>query len=351
MVNENYEIRAENKNPNFPVILGNSGMGRGYLVFSPGTRNETTLDNQNYSFLRKIVNGELTPHAGNNGFLHDYEKSNIHLTGKNQIVKNLAFGLGRTCIPVFEPEGGFADFKPLDLSESNGESHFGEQELFTSMHYYRRSLEKVSQELLNKGFSLSGTLKRVGQMIESYEKARDISRHLSEKNKGLIYKMAGGQTLSEAEFRPIGDLALDASINSFNYTQGFRFSSYACRSIKREFIKNWRERKRVERGIKKYAEHLIETGQEIPGAQLRVSPHEEAVSDGDLFGILDRGADYGLKDREIAIINLRFPRNGSKGLSLNEVGETFGLTKERIRQIQEKGLKKIREFILSEANL
>ena len=48
-----------------------------------------------------------------------------------------------------------------------------------------------------------------------------------------------------------------------------------------------------------------------------------------------------LEEREQQIINLRFGINDSQILTLDEIGQRFNLTRERIRQIEKKALKKI----------
>jgi RNA polymerase sigma factor (sigma-70 family) len=48
-----------------------------------------------------------------------------------------------------------------------------------------------------------------------------------------------------------------------------------------------------------------------------------------------------LPDREREIVKMRL----IDGLKLHEVGEKFGLTKERVRQIQEAAMKKLRELL------
>ena len=58
---------------------------------------------------------------------------------------------------------------------------------------------------------------------------------------------------------------------------------------------------------------------------------------GDLLDTLD--------DRERRIINCRFGLDGEKPLTLEEVGETFGVTRERIRQLQNIALHKMRKAL------
>jgi len=51
-----------------------------------------------------------------------------------------------------------------------------------------------------------------------------------------------------------------------------------------------------------------------------------------------------LNKREITIITLRFGLNGEGPLTLEETGKLLGITRERVRQIQEKAIQKLREL-------
>ena len=49
-----------------------------------------------------------------------------------------------------------------------------------------------------------------------------------------------------------------------------------------------------------------------------------------------------LSDREAKVLKMRFGLNGGKAMTLEEVGQKFGVTRERIRQIEAKALRKLR---------
>jgi len=55
-----------------------------------------------------------------------------------------------------------------------------------------------------------------------------------------------------------------------------------------------------------------------------------------------------LKDREKTVLNHFFGLNGYKELNLDEIAEMFGITRERIRQVKEKAIRRLRHWTRSE---
>ncbi|MBC2605412.1 sigma-70 family RNA polymerase sigma factor [Pelagicoccus albus] len=69
--------------------------------------------------------------------------------------------------------------------------------------------------------------------------------------------------------------------------------------------------------------------------------HEKSLR-GDLTEMIE-----GLEDREAEIIRLRFGLNGDSPLTLEEVGKLFCITRERVRQLQNIALSKMRKIMAS----
>jgi RNA polymerase primary sigma factor len=72
----------------------------------------------------------------------------------------------------------------------------------------------------------------------------------------------------------------------------------------------------------------------------RLSPYEEAARE-----LLKENVDdvlSSLSDREAKVLKLRFALDGDRPRTLEEVGKHFGVTRERIRQIESKALRKLK---------
>jgi RNA polymerase primary sigma factor len=78
------------------------------------------------------------------------------------------------------------------------------------------------------------------------------------------------------------------------------------------------------------------------------APFDRIVQENDAG--LVRDAMAGLTERETAILGLRFGLDGAKPKTLEEIGAQFKLSRERIRQIQDEALVKMREQIEEREN-
>ena len=56
-----------------------------------------------------------------------------------------------------------------------------------------------------------------------------------------------------------------------------------------------------------------------------------------------------LEDRERKILEMRFGLRGGRALTLEEVSQQIGRTRERVRQIQNQALAKLKQLLMDEA--
>lgn len=203
------------------------------------------------------------------------------------------------------------------------------------------------------------------KLLSGELKKEDIYNELIEGNLRFVIKIAKEYQNQGMEFNDLvaeGNVGLLKAIEYFDWTKNIRFISYAVWWIRQSIIQSLNENSRtirlpvnvVQKVVKNEYEGQIPTTIDIDSAisdegltliDLLVNKNAdnpEKVFDtsdilkeklSNLLNILD--------EREKIIIQEYFGLNGSSR-TLEDIGYDFDLTKERVRQIKEKALKKVR---------
>ena len=197
-----------------------------------------------------------------------------------------------------------------------------------------------------------------------------------------IAKEYQNQGVPVADLINEGNYGLVTAAKKFDHTKGFRFISYAIWWIKQSILQCLNDNSRTVRlpgniisklsKIKKEIERFEKDNQRSPFdnevEQINIptctSLNTSINEDGDeLVNILEDSmfskpdtledeeellrkkemerAMSGLSEREVYIINCYFGINGEP-MTLEMIGEDIGLTKERVRQIKESAIRKVR---------
>jgi RNA polymerase primary sigma factor len=233
---------------------------------------------------------------------------------------------------------------------------------------------------------------------KAVEKGRDARDHLIKANIRLVVNIAKKYRRYSSSFLDLiqaGNVGLIRAVDKFDYTRGNRFSTYATWWIRRSVLRHLNQKERTirlpnylstkirkvhrvrkelttvlsrtptnEEVAKQLEMSAEEVGKLLEYAQRAISLDQPVGEDGDsdLQSYIENkdapnpfvevrqnllaedviDALNELTEREAKILILRYGLNGSQKHTLKELGEIFGITRERIRQIQKGALRKLR---------
>jgi RNA polymerase sigma factor (sigma-70 family) len=150
--------------------------------------------------------------------------------------------------------------------------------------------------------------------------------------------------MSEVDFADLvseGNMALLRSVDKFDCTRGFKFSTYACRAILKAFSRQGMKLSKYRQRFPTDFDPALEKSNHLENVR---RTHEEECALEVKHLVLNNEAD--LTQVEQTVIHHRFGLGNDKkpgeSLTLEQVGQIIGVTKERVRQIQNKALEKLR---------
>jgi RNA polymerase primary sigma factor len=185
------------------------------------------------------------------------------------------------------------------------------------------------------------------EMLDWHRKAENFRDQIAQTNLALVLAMAKRTRLSEVDFSDLvseGNMALLRAIDKFDVARGFKFSTYACRAILKAFSRTGVKLSKYRQVFPTDFDPKLEKSNYL---SLKREDHEDDCVD-ELRKIIRENRAQ-LTDIEQSVIEHRFalnrpavPETEEAPLTLEQVGQIIGVTKERVRQIQNKALEKIR---------
>jgi RNA polymerase sigma factor (sigma-70 family) len=192
----------------------------------------------------------------------------------------------------------------------------------------------------------AATAEQIEQIESLLRQAAETKQLLVRKNLRLVIAVARKAAGGTANFFDVvsdGNISMMRAVDKFDYSKGFKFSTYAVWAIRRNFARSipseFARRSRFRTGH----DELFQQSRDTRSSQLaqeRTHQHQHAA----ITKILGR-----LQDRERDILSLRFGLGDeAEPMTLQEVGERLGVSKERVRQLEGRALRKLREIAQEE---
>jgi RNA polymerase sigma factor (sigma-70 family) len=222
-----------------------------------------------------------------------------------------------------------------------------ERALFIQFNYCRFRVCRLRDKLQTQS---EIDPKAARELLAWHRKAEAYRDQIAQTNLALVLAMAKRTRMSEVDFADLvseGNMALLRAIDKFDVARGFKFSTYACRAILKAFSRSGVKMSRYRQLFPTDFDPKLEKSDFM---ETKRTEHKDDCVDEIRRIIRQNRAE--LTDIEQEVIEHRFavgragkPPKGAdeaKPLTLEQVGRIIGVTKERVRQIQNKALEKIR---------
>ncbi|MCS7014639.1 MAG: sigma-70 family RNA polymerase sigma factor [Gemmatales bacterium] len=219
-----------------------------------------------------------------------------------------------------------------------------ERHLFRQMNYLKYKAARLA-ERIDPAKAKTADLDKLEELLT---RAHNVRKMLIAANMRLVasitkrYAERLGHPGAFFDLFGDGNMSLIRAVDKFDYMRGNKFSTYATWAIRKNFTRSIPaeqiHRERFITGLEEMFESAEDMRSDEFGQLSQANLIHEKVKKS-----LER-----LDERERRIIQLRVGLGENKGMTLEEVGRELGITKERVRQLEARGMAKLRAMLQGE---
>ncbi|NOX53464.1 MAG: sigma-70 family RNA polymerase sigma factor [Planctomycetes bacterium] len=212
---------------------------------------------------------------------------------------------------------------------------------FRKMNYLKYQAAKL-REQIDPARPKAEEMDRLEKLLDE---ATEIKNFLIRSNLRLVVSIAKRHIRPNTNFFEMvsdGNMSLIRAIEKFDYSKGNKFSTYASWAIMKNFARSIpAEHTQLDRFRTGNDEIFQNSSDE------RTSQFEEELINRQQRQLIQEILGQ-LDEREKDIITYRYGLDEGEPQTLEQVGQRFGVTKERIRQIEARALRKLRKIAQEE---
>jgi RNA polymerase primary sigma factor len=217
----------------------------------------------------------------------------------------------------------------------------GEAALFRKMNYLKFRADQL-REQLDPDEASATELDAIEALLDE---ANAIKNQITQANLRLVVSIAKrhlGPALDFFEIISDGNVSLMRAVDKFDYTRGFKFSTYASWAIIRNYARLIPEQRYQRDRYQTGREELLEITAE------RTADEQDDEQTALVRGVVERMLSS-LDARERRILRQRFGLDEQQTpQTLEQIGRHFGVSKERIRQLETRAIRRLRDDFASD---
>ena len=219
-----------------------------------------------------------------------------------------------------------------------------EQHLFRKMNYLKYRVNKL-RDTMDPAAAQAGDLKQLEDLHAAIRQVRDRLIGCNTRLVASIAKKHANQFDNLPELMSDGSISLMRAVEKFDFSRGNKFSTYATWAIMKNFARSIPDEKTHRERYVTGHDDMFEARPDVRTDEQEVLAQTELAKDkvSKLLEVLD--------PRTRDIIRMRNGLDGSAEMTLEQIGQHFGITKERVRQINVRGMKQLKDKADSKDNV